>query len=440
MKTPNQSPPSGLSRKEIKATAQMKKIMAGHFYELDKAMKSGHPKIAWCTSVGPAELLRAMGFLVYFPENHGAMLGATRISTDFIPVANSIGYSPEICSYLTSDVGAYLKKQTPLSKAYPGIDSIPRPDVLVYNTNQCRDVQDWFAFYSREFKAPLIGIQTHRGVGEVTSAHIRSVAEQMKSLIPNLEKVSGKRYDEKEMRLVLSLSKECSILWKKVLETAAALPSPLSFFDGTIHMGPAVVMRGTQEAVDYYKLLLAELEERARNKESAVEGERFRLYWDGMPIWGKLRPLSELFSTLKTSVVASTYCNSWIFDAFSAEGGSASGGNLDPFNSMARAYIELFIVRSDERKEKYIEEMITKFKIDGIIFHDSKSCSNNTNSRYGMPQRLQERLGIPYIVISGDLNDLRCYSEEQTRTAIEAFVEQLGSRRPYPPDVTSGGR
>ncbi|MFH1232033.1 MAG: 2-hydroxyacyl-CoA dehydratase family protein, partial [Planctomycetota bacterium] len=238
---------------------------------------------------------------------------------------------------------------------------------------------------------------------------------------------SGRKYDDKEMKRVLSLSKECSVLWKKVLETASAIPSPLNFFDGTIQMGPAVVMRGTQQAVDYYKLLLSELEERVKNKEGVVEGEQFRLYWDGMPIWGKLRPMAELFAKMKTCVVASTYCNSWIFDAFSAEGGSASGGDPDPFNSMARAYIELFIVRSDEAKEKYIEQMIKKFKVNGIIFHEAKSCANNTNSRYGMPQRLQNRLGIPSIVISGDLNDLRCYSEEQTRTAIEAFIEQLQS-------------
>ena len=178
-------------------------------------------------------------------------------------------------------------------------------------------------------------------------------------------------------------------------------------------------MRGTQPAVDYYKLLLAELEERVKNKEAAVDNEQFRLYWDGMPIWGKLRPMAELFANLKTCVVASTYCNSWVFDAFDPN---------DPFNSMARAYIELFIVRSDEAKEQYIARMIKTFKVHGIIFHEARSCANNTNSRYGMPQRLQKQLGIPSITISGDLNDLRCYSEEQTKTAIEAFIEQLKSR------------
>jgi benzoyl-CoA reductase/2-hydroxyglutaryl-CoA dehydratase subunit BcrC/BadD/HgdB len=42
-----------------------------------------------------------------------------------------------------------------------------------------------------------------------------------------------------------------------------------------------------------------------------------------------------------------------------------------------------------------------------------------------MPHRLQTKLGKPYLVIHGDLNDLRLYSEEQTRTNIQAFVEQL---------------
>ena len=62
-------------KKKIEATKICKKIMADHFYEMDDAAKTGSKKIAWCTSVGPAEFLRGMGFLVYFPENHGAMLG-----------------------------------------------------------------------------------------------------------------------------------------------------------------------------------------------------------------------------------------------------------------------------------------------------------------------------------------------------------------------------
>jgi benzoyl-CoA reductase/2-hydroxyglutaryl-CoA dehydratase subunit BcrC/BadD/HgdB len=403
-------------RKKIEAVKELNQIMSDYYHELDHASKNNNEKVAWCSSVGPAEILRSLDFKVYFPENHSAMLGSSRMATDLIPYANAIGYSPEICSYLTADIGAYLKKVTPLSKTYPNIKSIPKPDVLVFNTNQCREVQDWFGWFANEFKVPLMGISTPRTIGEVTKAHITFIATQMKELIADLEKVSTVDFEISRLREVLALSRECSELWKKILNTATTVPSPFTFFDGTIHMGPAVVMRGTQEAVDYYKILLTELEERVKNHIGAVDNEHFRLYWEGMPIWGRLRHYSELFASLKACVVASTYCNSWIFSAFNEN---------NPFQSMAKAYTELFIVRSDEYKEKYLKEMIDFFKIDGIIFHDAKTCPHNTNSRYGMPQRIEAEIEVPNLVINGDLNDLRCLSDEQSRTSIEAFIEQL---------------
>jgi len=402
--------------KKIKSTGLMRKIMADYFYEMDKAHKEGSPKIAWCTSVGPAELLLSLGFLVYYPENHGAMLGATRTAMDYIPVANAVGYSPDICSYLTSDVGSFLKKETPLSRAYEGIEGVPLPDVLVYNTNQCRDVQDWFNWYSRELNVPAIGITTYRNIGKITKDHLQSIAKQIEDLIPSLEEISGNTFDLDKFKHVLGLSYDCTELWKKVLETNMSIPAPISFFDETIHMAPAVVLRGTEIAIEYYKALLEELEEKVAAKDGAVEGEKFRLYWEGMPIWGKLRNLAEFFIELKTAVIASTYCNSWIFDSFDPE---------DPFMSMAKAYTEIFIVRDENFKERYIETMVNQYSLNGLLFHDAKTCPANSNNRYGMPERLSEKLGIPTLTINGDLNDLRCYSEEQAKTNIEAFVEQL---------------
>jgi len=312
-----------------------------------------------------------------------------------------------------------VKGFTPLSKAFPGIETVPRPDVLVYNTNQCRDVQDWLAFYEREFKVPLLGIHTPRAVEEVDETLVETVARQYESLVGPLEEIAGRSLEPRDLEQAVASSRRTSRLWRQVLETAAHRPSPITFFDGTIHMAPAVVMRGSETANQYYELLLGELQERIASGVAAVEGERFRLYWEGMPIWGKLRDMSELFSGLQSCVVASTYCNSWIFEQLDP---------ADPFRSMARAYTELFIVRSEGVKETYIEEMARLFGVDGIIFHDARTCPYNTNSRYGMPSRLKKKLKLPAITIHGDLNDLRCYSEEQSQTSIEAFVEQLSER------------
>ncbi|MFI5202479.1 MAG: 2-hydroxyacyl-CoA dehydratase subunit D [Candidatus Kapaibacterium sp.] len=403
-----------MATQELQSTQLLKDVMKKYFVTLGECENNGK-KVAWCTSTGPAELLRAFGFEVYFPENHGALLGTTRTAGDYIPVAVKQGYAGDICSYLTSDIGAFLEGRTPLKQHY-GLSHIPRPDVLAYTTNQCREVQDWFSFYAREFKVPLVGVNPPRFVDEVTSEHVSDVRRQFESLIPTLEESSGVSFDLDRFRETVRLSAEASALWRMVLETAKTSPAPLSFFDGCIHMGPIVVLRGTEQAVNYYQALLLELNSRVANGTGVLKNEISRIYWDGMPIWGKLRALSNLFHANNSVVVASTYCNSWILDTMDER---------HPFESTALAYTQIFINRSEQAKEKMLAELMTEYQVDGVIFHDARTCFNNTNSRFGMPQRVQASTGVPSIVIEGDLCDLRFFSEGQSITKIEAFLEQL---------------
>ena len=396
---------------EIKTTQLLKKVMGEYFLSLENTDQ----KIAWCTSAGPAELLRSFGFNVYFPENHGALLGATRTATDLIPEAGKLGYSNHVCSYTTADIGSYKSGRTPLCSHY-GLKGIPKPDLIVYNTNQCREVQDWFNFYAKEFNCPVAGIHPPRYLDEVSKDVLQLVIKQIKDIIPACEDASRKKFDIDSLRATLRLSSEATMLWKNVLSTAKASPAPISFFDGTIHMGPIVVLRGTEKAKDYYNHLLIELLESITKGIGIVEKEDCRLFWDGMPIWGKNRMLSDLFLQNNTSVVASTYCNSWVFDSFYEN---------DPFESLALAYTEIFINRSEKAKMKMLKQWLNEFSCDGIIFHDSKTCFNNSNAKFGLPQRLKEETGIPYLIIEGDLCDLRFFSEGQSITKIETFIEQL---------------
>ncbi len=403
-----------MAAQELHSTQLLKETMRKYFLTLGECENNGR-KVAWCTSTGPAELLRAFGFEVYFPENHGALLGATRTASDYIPVAVKQGYAGDICSYLTSDIGAFLEDKTPLKQHY-GLSHLPRPDVLAYTTNQCREVQDWFSFYARHFKVPIVGVHPPRFVDDVTADHVADVRQQFESLVPILEEVSGTRFDIDRFRETVRLSKEASVLWRLVLETAKSSPAPLDFFDGCIHMGPIVVLRGTPQAVSYYGALLLELNSRVSSGTGVVKNEICRLYWDGMPIWGKLRTMSNLFHASNAVVVASTYCNSWILDTMDER---------DPFESTARAYTQIFINRSEQAKEKMLADLMEEYRVDGVIFHDARTCFNNTNSRFGMPQRVQASTGVPSLVIEGDLCDLRFFSEGQSITKIEAFLEQL---------------
>jgi benzoyl-CoA reductase/2-hydroxyglutaryl-CoA dehydratase subunit BcrC/BadD/HgdB len=104
---------------------------------------------------------------------------------------------------------------------------------------------------------------------------------------------------------------------------------------------------------------------------------------------------------------------------------------------MARASLELFIARAEGPKQRYLERMSRQFQVDGLVFHDARTCPNNSNVRFGLAQRLRRSSGVPVLVLDGDLNDLRCFSDEQARTNVEAFVEQLEGAAPA---AARGGR
>lgn len=396
----------------LKSQKILKDILKGYFTN----MKS---PLAWCTSAGPAEILRAMGFEVYFPENHGAILGASRTAQRYIPKAHQAGFAGEICSYLTADIGAWLMRETPLEDAY-GLSSVPRPDLIVYNTNQCREVAEWFSYFGREFNCPVMGIFPPRYLEEISKADIESVVSQFRKLIVMGEEVIGKPMDPERLKDTLKLSGKGSQLWKQVLETARHSPSPLTFFDETILMALVVMLRGTQICVDFYEKALDELNRLIKENQAAVPDEKIRIYWEGMPIWGRLRSLANLFAENNAAVVASTYCNSWVFDDFDPE---------DPLESMAYAYTQIFINRGENTKLEMMKKTLDEFNVGGVVFHDCKTCFNNTNSRFGLPKRIHDETGIDTMSIDGDLNDLRFFSDVQTKTRLETFIEQLKMKK-----------
>ena len=392
-------------RKPLAAQAKLKELLSAYY----RRFAEKKAPVAWCTSVGPAELLRSFGYEVYFPENHGALIGARRLGSRYIPAAGREGFSPDICSYLTGDIGANLLNETPLD--FYGLSHVPTPQVLVYNTNQCREVKEWFTYYGEKYRVPVLGIETPRDIAPPTSSLMTYLENSWQELIARLEKISGKPFDPVRFEEIITFSHQACGLWQEFLESNQQRPAKHPFFDHIILMAPVVVLRGTQEAVDFYSDLVAE----AAALDCSHIKEKYRFYWEGMPIWGKIRFFAELFDRYQISIVTSTYCHSWAF-------------HFDPQNplvSSVKAYANIFITRSQEYKLRYLEDVTRRFAVDAVLFHDSKTCPYNTNSRFGIPKKLKTATGLPTLTFYGDLVDLRHFSEEEFALRLEAFIEQL---------------
>ena len=400
-------------RESLQTAPKLKELLTDYYRDLQAASEDPDRRIAWCSGSGPAELLHTMGFTPYFPENHAALIGASRQTGHYIPRAMQEGLSQFANSAMASDIGAMLVGDSPLVSVH-GIDGPPYPDVLVYNTNYGHDLIRWFEYYGRHFDVPVLGLHPPAALHEIGPVETQAATEQFRQLIDVLERITGRKLDTDRLAEVIRLSNTCTHLWARILEACQAVPAPLTFFDTLIHLAPAIVMRGTPAAVEYYTLLLAEVEERVANGMAAVPGERFRFYWEGPPIWPALRQLSGLFLNHGVAVVASTYSSIAALDGIDPK---------NPVESMARLYSGIFHNRSDAFKEEYLLNAFSEYNVDGVVYHEGRTAPYQSNVRFGLEFQLRRRTGLHALVLEADTHDLRLFSMNQVMQKLRDFIE-----------------
>ncbi len=400
-------------RVPLQTAPKLRELLARYYRDLQAASEDSGRSVAWCSGTGPVEILRAMGLAVYFPENHAALIGASRQSRRYIPRALQEGFSQFASSAMASDIGAMLAGDSPLVSVY-GIAGPPAPDVITYNTNYGHELIRWFEYYGRHFGVPVLGLHPPASLHEVGQLEVTAAGQQILRLIEQLELITGRRLDLDRLGETVKLSNRCTRLWGEILDLCRNVPSPLTFFDTLIHLAPSIVMRGTPEAVEYYELLKAEIQDRIARNVAAVPGERFRFYWEGPPIWPALRPLAELFQSHQVAVVASTYCRLAALDSIDPK---------NPIASMARVYTGIFHNRSDVYKEDDLVKRFIEYGVDGVVYHEGRTALSESNVRYGLETRLRRRTGLQALVLEGDTHDVRLFSLNRIMQKLRDFIE-----------------
>jgi 2-dehydropantoate 2-reductase len=398
----------------LQSTRALRDLVHAYYADLQVACDDPGRQVAYCSALGPVELVRAFGMTPYFPEDHAALIGASHQTGKYIPRAAAEGFSQFVSSGMRCDIGALLVGDSPLATAY-GIAGPPRPDLVVYNTNNGHSLIPWFEYYGGHFCVPVFGLHPTAALGDIDRIDVESAVNQMLRLTCGLEQVAGAKLDIDRLAEVVSLSAQAAGLWSEILSLARAVPAPLSFFDMLVHIEPMLLLRGTREAVDYYALLKAELEDRLARGVAAVPGERYRFYWDGPPIWSAIGPLSKLFADRKMAVVAATFASKFDLTGLDAD---------NPMESMARTYTSIFPNRSDDYKAAFIVQQIEEYGVDGVVYHECRTCPEHSNVRYGLAVRLQRLTGLPSFVLEADAHDVRLFSTERLETLLGDFLER----------------
>jgi benzoyl-CoA reductase subunit B len=378
------------------------------------------------------EIIKTFDLHTVFPEINSLQTAVRRVSDEYLNQAEDHGFSPDVCGYVKADYALQLRGgEHPMGR-------IPPPSIAVL-TNACNTYLKWAEIWERMYHIPTVTVDVPGSRGAPgrhtpTAADMerdrRYVEFQLRELIGHLETLTGKKFDVDRLRETLELTNRMGRAWRRVLALNRSRPAVFdAMMEGTIYLGVANALRGTEAGARYFEDLAEEMEYKAAHGIGPVRegaGEH-RLIFVGVPCYPIFRRFYQLFSEWGGTFVSSTY--TWF----------ASGGlNLDfeydlsrPLESLAEGVL-LGVQRAGDSMlfhDKYLIESIDEFGADGVVYHPIKSCRTVSTGLADSRRVVLEERDVLALYIESDMMDKRVVSEAQLKNRIDAFFEGLESRR-----------
>ncbi len=408
---------------------KQKEMISGNYRKLENAVADGRKVAATFVPGNLNELIMCFDVVNNLPEINAIQNGLRKKTGGYIMEAEKRGHSEDVCTYVKADLGMIAK-----GNIGPDGQKLPDPDLLLLSYTGCFTFMKWFELLRDQYKCETAMLHVpYQGDGQISKNMISYVVKQMKEeVIPKLERVSGVKFDIDRLRenLARSAKAEEDFVW--VLESAKAKPSPIdAYFGGVYYIGPIfTAFRGTQDAVEYYRLLRAEIAERLAAGQGPVTpagdmpAERYRLVVEGPPNWTSFRDFWKMFYEEGAVVVASTYTK---------VGGLYDQGfrhdPAKPLESLAEYCLGCYTNHNLPGRIDLIEQYMEEYQADGLLINSIKSCNSFSAGQLLMLREIEKRTGKPAAFIESDLVDPRYFSPANIKNRLESYFQMVDQRR-----------
>ena len=397
---------------------------------LTRAHETGEPTAYVFVMGSLVEILRAFGLHVTFPEINSLQTAVKKVSDAYLSEAEDRGFSPDVCGYVKADYALQLRDgEHPRGR-------IPPPAVSVF-TNACNTYLKWAEIWERLYDAPTVAIDVPQSrsaadsvSGRGSDADRRYVEHQLGELIEVLETVTGTAFDEDRLRETLHHTNEMGRHYRRALALNAEAPAVFdAVLEGTMYLGVANALRGTEAGATYFRELVEELELRREEGVGALgeTSERHRLIFVGVPCYPIFSRFHEMFAEWGGAFVSSSYL--WF----------ASGGldldftyDLDrPLESLAEGVLGGVRRATDAMlfQDRLLLDAVDRCGADGVVYHPVKSCRTVSTGLADSRRVLLAERDVLALYIESDMMDRRVVSEAQLKNRIDAFFEGLESRK-----------
>ena len=418
--------------RDVHKDASMRKqkaMMAAHYDRLTAAPQTGEKVCSTFVPGNLNELIDCFGLVNNLPEVNAIQNGLRRISGQYVLEAEKIGHSEDVCTYVKSDIGMMAK-----GNIAPNGQPFPKPDVLLLSYTGCFTFMKWFELLREQYRCETIMLHTpYLGDGTVTPNMIEYMVRQLRDeVIPKLERVSGVKFDIDKLRERLARSAQAEEDLVYVLRSARARPSPIdAYFGGIYYIGPIFgAFRGSEDALEYYRFLRAEVDERIAAGTGPVtpDGdmgvEKYRLVVEGPPNYTNFRQFWKMFYDEGAVVVASSYTKvGGVYDL---------GFRHDPrkpLETLAEYCLGVYTNRSLPMRIDMLSRYLEEYQADGLLINSIKSCNSFSAGQLLMMREIERRTGKPGAFIESDLVDPRYFSAANIKNRLESYFQMIEQRR-----------
>lgn len=402
------------------ARDEQRRMVEEYYGDLQKRGGPEKPVAYMLVGGNLAEIVRAFGYEVVFPEIVALNCAIKHVSLDYILNAEAMGYGLDVCGYVKNDIGMQESGgKTPFGK-------IPKPDLLVCSFSGCYVYVKWWEALAELYNAPLFMFDVpYMRAEKPLKEDIAYMVAQLWEFVEMLEKKTGRKFDMNELKRVLAHSRKAEEGWARYLQAGKHRPSPIeAYFEAIFYMFPINVMRGTPDAAHFYEVVNREIEERIRDGVYPLPEEKVRLVVEGVPPYPSYRTFWDLFRNWGAVSVAATYPKvGGLFDL------GFMHDPARPFESIAEYSLGAYVNQSWQVRRRIIGKYIREYSADAVLIHGIKSCRSFTAGQGDLRDYVMKELKMPTLYIESDHQDPRYFAPAQIKNRMDAFFESLEQRR-----------
>jgi benzoyl-CoA reductase/2-hydroxyglutaryl-CoA dehydratase subunit BcrC/BadD/HgdB len=244
-------------------------------------------------------------------------------------------------------------------------------------------------------------------------------------MVKFVEENTDRKFNMDRLKETVMYSDLGGYYWKQILNMRKNKPSPVSFRQLAGEILPLVTALGKKEASDYYEILAESYKQRAAAGETPCQdGEKYRLIWNGIPIWHHLEVINY-FEEKGANFVWEPYTSlSW--------GNKTASGRLDPehpFETLAEKYTTNMAFLPLEKRYEFYDSAIREHDVDGVVAFSNRSCRPQSIGQTELIEMVREGNELPILIFEGDQADPEGFSMQDAKNRIDGFIEVLEAKK-----------